>query len=184
MLQWKGIYGIAFAATLTGAAVSTYGFLAHASEFVHGPGEFVNASYDRTASPKAIVYESGAAWGWSYFPLVFLHNGDVAQFRSVDGSDLARIVSGSSQPDPQPIVDAVAPFNDLVLVDVRLRKYQDIRRCDENACPQFRPGAVELALVGSNRLAPGCGRAAIRTLRRPSEGFPARALSGEHDSPR
>ena len=151
LLQWKSVYGIAFAATLTGAVISTYGFLAHASEFVHGPGEFVNALYERAASPKAIVYKSGAALGWSYFPLVFLHNGDVAQYRSVDGSDLARIVSGSSQPDPQRIVDAVAPFNDLVLVDVRLRKYQDIRRCDENACPQFRPGAVELALVGSNR---------------------------------
>lgn len=149
LLQWKSVYGIAFAATLTGAAVSTYGFLAHASEFVHGPGEFVNALYDRTASPKAIVYESGAAWGWSYFPLVFLHNGDVAQFRSVDGSDLARIVSGSSQPDPQRIVDAVAPLNNLVLVDIRLRTYQDIRRCDEDACPQFREGEVEAALEAS-----------------------------------
>jgi len=153
ILHWKGVYGIAFAATAMGAAVSTYGFLVHASEFIHGPGEFVDALYDRADPPKAVIYDSGAAWGWSYFPLVFLHRGAVAQFRPAeDGSELVRIATGASQAGgPQPILAAVEPYQSVVLVGVQLRTYHDIRQCEQGVCPQFQEGEVEAALEKTGR---------------------------------
>jgi hypothetical protein len=150
MRYWNSIYRIAVMATVVGATVSTYTFLVHASEFVHGPGEFVGGLYDRAEAPKAVVYETGAAWGWSYFPLVFCYKGEIAQYRPADGgTELVRIAAGPPPPAPQQILAAVSPYNNLILVNVRLRTYQDIRQCNANACPPFAPGEVEATLIGS-----------------------------------
>jgi hypothetical protein len=149
---WNGAYGIVAAATLAGAALSTYRFLVHDSEFIHGPGAFVGAIYDQAQSPKAVVYESDAAWGWSYFPLVFNHNGEIAQYASTDGgTELYRTVMGPHQRSPRQTLEAVAPYKDLILVDIALRTYRDIRDCNKDACPQFQPGVVEKALTASDR---------------------------------
>ena len=148
----NSICRIAVAATVAGAIVSTYTFLAYASEFVHGPGKFVGARYDQSEFPKAVIYESGAAWIWSYFPLVFSHKGDITQYRPTEsGADLVRIVGGPTLTAPQQTLAAVAPYNRLILVNIRLRTYGDIRRCHANACPLFHPGEVEATLVGSGR---------------------------------
>jgi hypothetical protein len=149
---WNGAYGIVAAATLAGAALSTYTFLVHDSEFIHGPGAFVGAIYDRAQSPKAVVYESDAAWGWSYFPLVFSHNGEIAQYASADGgTELDRTVVGPHQLSTRQTLEAVAPYKDLVLVDIALRNYRDIRDCNKDACPQFQLGVVEKTLTASGR---------------------------------
>ena len=146
---WNGIYGVAAVVAVVGAAVSTFTFLFHASEFIHGPGRFVGAIYDRTLSPKAVIYDTGAQWEWAYFPLEFSHGGAVSQYRFADDGDLVRLLPGSAQPIPQRTIAAVAPYSELVLVDLQLRTYNDIRRCREKACPQFHPGSVEATLIAS-----------------------------------
>jgi hypothetical protein len=147
---WTSVCRTAAVFTVAGAIVSTYLFLAHASEFVHGPGGFVSAVYDRIESPKGVVYETDAAWQWSYFPLVFHYKGNIAQYRPTeDRAALVRIASGPNPRAPQQILDAVAPYNALILVDVRLRTYRDLRRCHANVCPRFSPGKVESTLIDS-----------------------------------
>jgi hypothetical protein len=148
---WSGMYGVTAVAVIAGAALSTCTFFAHAAEFIHGPGRFVGAVYNRLEPPKAIIYESGAAWEWSYFPLVFSYKGEVAQYRFAAGGELVRVVPGPTQPDPQQALAAVATYNDVLLVDIRLRTYKDIRQCNANICPQFIQGPIEAALIGSGR---------------------------------
>jgi hypothetical protein len=148
--HWRIAYGMVAAATLSGAAVSTYTFLVHASEFIHGPLTFVAAAYDRAKAPKAVIYESDAAWEWSYFPLVFSHKGGAIQYIPTDGgTKLDRLVIGPPRATPQRTLEAVAPYSDLILVESRLRTYRDIRECSKNACPKFQPGLIEKALTES-----------------------------------
>lgn len=150
MRHWRITATIPVAALLAGAAISTYTFLANASEFIHGPGEFVNTLYDRLAAPKATVYESGAAWPWSYFPLVFDHKSGLVQYRAAEnGTELLRVVTSAPQPAPQQLLVALAQYNYILLVDVRLRSYRDIRRCHAGSCPQFAQGRIETALLQS-----------------------------------
>ena len=150
--QWNGVYAIVIVMTIAGAACSTYTFLAHASDFIHGPGRFVGALYDRAGPPKAVFYEVDAADGWSYFPLVFSHKGQVPQYRATDGgAQVVRMVSGAIQPAPQATLMAATQYDNLILVDVRLRTYGDIRRClaSTSRCPKFHPGPVHEALITS-----------------------------------
>lgn len=130
--------------------MATYTFLANAPEFIHGPQQFVNTLYDQMQAPKATVYESGAAWAWSYFPLAFDHKGKLAQYRAdEDGGELVRIETSVPAAAPQQLSAALAPYRQILLVDVRLRSYRDIRRCHADACPQFSRGQIETALLQS-----------------------------------
>jgi hypothetical protein len=142
---------VALAALLMGAGISTHTFFVHASMFVHGPQRFVGALYDTTVGPKAIVYETGAAWGWSYIPLQYTHNGEVIQYRTPDdGIGLVRVARrGTEATVAQEIEATVAPYQVLLLTDIRLRSYRDLRQCQKqpNACPDFPSGAIERALI-------------------------------------
>lgn len=142
---------VALGALITGAAISTYSFFVHAPMFVHGPQRFVGALYDTAAGPKAIVYEAGAAWGWSYIPLQYTHNGEVVQYRTADdGNGLVRVGRrGTEATVPQEIEVTVAPYQVLLLTDIRLRSYRDLRQCQNqpSACRDFPSGAIERALI-------------------------------------
>ena len=142
---------VALAALLMGAGISTHTFFVHASMFVHGPQRFVGALYDTTVGPKAIVYETRAAWGWSYIPLQYTHNGEVIQYRTPDdGIGLVRVARrGTEATVAQEIEATVAPYQVLLLADIRLRTYRDLRQCQKqpNACPDFPPGTIERALI-------------------------------------
>jgi hypothetical protein len=142
---------LALGALLVGAAISTYTFFFHASMFVHGPQRFVGALYETAAGPKAIVYETGAAWGWSYVPLQYTHDGEVIQYRTPDdGIGLVRVGRrGAEATAPQEIEATVAPYQVLLLIDIRLRTYRDLRQCQTqpNACPDFPSGTIERALI-------------------------------------
>ena len=145
---------VAVGAMLVGAGISTYLFLLHASMFVHGPQRFAAALYDKAAGPKAIVYEVGAAWGWSYIPLVYSHNGKVVQYRIADdGVALVRAGRSGVGTMVQEIEAAVAPYQVLLLTDIRLRSYRDLRQCQNqpSACPDFPPGVIEGALIGAGK---------------------------------
>jgi len=142
---------VALAALLMGAGISTHIFFVHASMFVHGPQRFVGALYDTSVGPKAIVYETGAAWGWSYIPLQYTHKGEVIQYRTPDdGIGLVRVGRrGTEATVAQEIEATVAPYQVLLLADIRLRTYRDLRQCQKqpNACPDFPPGTIERALI-------------------------------------
>jgi hypothetical protein len=142
------------AALLVGAGVSTYMFLDHARMFVHGPRRFIADSYNKVIGPKAVVYEDGAAWGWSYIPLAYSHKGEVIQYRTTDdGTGLVRAGRIGTEGIVQDIETAVAPYLVLLLTDIRLRTYRDLRQCQNQsrACPDFPLGAIEGALLGTGK---------------------------------
>jgi hypothetical protein len=145
---------VAVSALLIGAAMSTYLFFNHATLFVHGPRRFIGALYDKAAAPKAVVYEAGAGWGWSYVPLQYSHHGEVVQYRvSDDGSGLVRPAPRGSEETVGEIEATVAPYQTLLLTDIRLRSYRDLRQCADrpSACPDFPKGMVERALIGTGK---------------------------------
>jgi len=145
---------VATLALLVGAAISTYLFFDHASLFVHGPNRFIGALYDKAAAPKAIIYEAGAAWGWSYIPLQYTHHGKVVQYRaSDDGVGLVRSAPRGTEPTVQEMEATVAPYQVLLLADVRLRTYRDLRQCLDrpSACPDFPSGRLKGALIGTGK---------------------------------
>ena len=125
---------VAVGALAIGAGISTiYLFFDHASMFVHGPQGFIGALYDKVAAPRAIVYEPGAAWGWSYIPLQYSHHGEVIQYRTQDdGAGLVRAAGGGTAAKAQEIEAAVTPYRVLLLTDIRLRTYRDLRQCQIN----------------------------------------------------
>jgi hypothetical protein len=139
---------LAIAAMLAGAAWSTYIFLGNASVFIHGPERSVGRLYDQAAGKKAIVYEPGAAWGFLYFPLVFTHNNVVAQLR-VPESGNSFVVIGATPPSPQDIDRAVATYDTLLVVDIRLRSYRDVAACLKGACPDFPASTAAAMLTGT-----------------------------------
>jgi hypothetical protein len=143
---------VAVGALLVGAGISNYMFFVHASMFVHGPQRFVGALYDKTIGPKAIVYETGAAWGWSFIPLQFTHHGDVVQYWTPEGGDgLVKAGRLGIKATVEEMEAAVAPYQVLLLTDIRLRTYRDLRQCQNqpSACPDFPSGAIEAALIGT-----------------------------------
>src|SRR5689334_1033134 len=143
---------IAASALLIGAGISTYLFFDHASMFAHGPHRFIGTLYDRAATPKALVYEAGAGWGWVYVPLQYSRRGEVVQYRAPDdGVGLVRAVPRGIQEVVQSTEAAIAPYQVLLLADVRLRTYRDLRQCLASACPEFPEGPIERALIGTGK---------------------------------
>jgi hypothetical protein len=144
----------AVGALLMGAGISTYLFFAHASMFVHGPHRFIGNLYSKIVGPKAIIYEIGSAWGWSYIPLAYSHKAEVVQYRTPDnGAGLVRAGRSGTEGMVQEIEATVIPYQVLLLTDIRLRTYKDLRQCQNqpSACPDFPPGPIEGALVGTGK---------------------------------
>ncbi len=142
---------VAASAMLIGAAFSTHVFLFHAPFFVHGPERFVGAIYDEATSPKAIVYEPEAAWAFSYFPLVFSHDRKIIQLRATDsGNELVRIGDTQRRAAAEELGAALAPYNDVLIVDVKLRTFRDLRMCLNTvaSCP-FADGETAKQLVNT-----------------------------------
>jgi hypothetical protein len=145
---------VALVALFAGAGMSTYMFFGNASLFVHGPQRFMAALYDEAAAPKAILYENGAAWAWSYIPLQYSHEGKVVQYRYLDnGSALVQAGPQGTNAVGQDLDATVAPYRGLLIADVRLRTYRDLRACqyEASACPEFAPSAIEGVLVGTGK---------------------------------
>jgi hypothetical protein len=138
----------AVGATVLGAFVATAFFLLHQPMFVHGPGRFVSLIFDQEGT-KAIIYEAGAAWGFTYFPLVFSHGGQISQYReSADPVELIKIEAGgadSSKIAVQDIDSTLANYEHLFVVDTRLRTYRELRKCVQVklSCPSFGRGVAE-----------------------------------------
>ena len=146
----------AIGAMLIGAASATQMFFTHASMFVHGPQRLVGEIYDGIPGSKAIIYKDGDQWWlFSYFPLVFTHKGEIAQYRATtDGGALVQMGGGAdSQRSARDVASTVAPYNHLLVVDVQLRTVRDMREClyRTDRCPSFAQGSVETILVRSGR---------------------------------
>ena len=153
---------VAIAMMVLGSAQATAMFLSNASMFAHGPNRFIGTLYDSTQGPKAIVYEAGAYWKFGYFPLVFSHRNEIDQYRAIKGDELLRIErgdglfgveSGPNDAVARPIQTAVAPYKTLLVVNVQLRSYRDVRHCQNGGveCRHFTAGTVELALAKSGQ---------------------------------
>jgi hypothetical protein len=149
---------VAIAMMVIGSALATLLFLLNANMFVHGPHRFVGALYDSVKGPKALVYEAEAYWKFGYFPLVFSYKNEIAQYRAITGDTLLRIERGdglfgveaaATNAVAQPIQAAVAPYRTLLIVDLQLRSYRDIRQCRTGSieCRQLTSGGVESALT-------------------------------------
>jgi hypothetical protein len=141
---------VSVGALLVGAGISTWMFFVHASMFVHGPQRFISALYDTSVGPKAIIYEIGAAWGWSYIPLQYTHHGEIIQYRISDHEGaLVRAGRLDTKAMVQEIEAAVAPYQVLLLADIRLRNYRDLRQCQNqpSECPDFPAGGIERTLI-------------------------------------
>jgi hypothetical protein len=152
--DWAGRF-TAIGLTIVGASASTLLFLDKPSLFIHGPQRFVGGLYDHAIEPKAIVYESEASWPSSYFPLVFSHRNKIIQFRALDdGSRVLRIGSdAASDQAPQDSETALAPYKHLIVVDIRLRNYRDIRVCQDanGACQPMSGGDIVRTLIQTRR---------------------------------
>lgn len=146
---------VAVGVLMVGAVAATYLFLNHASMFVHGPQGFVGALYDKAKAPRAIIYEPGSAWGWSFIPLQYSRHGEAIQYRAQDdGTGIVQAAGGrGAVPPAQDLQAAVAPYRVLLLTDIRLRTYRDLRQCQNqpSACAEFPPGAIEAALIGTGK---------------------------------
>jgi hypothetical protein len=145
---------VATGALLAGAGISIYLFFENASLFVHGPQRFISAIYDKTVGPKAIVYEKGAGWVWSYLPLHYSHHGEVVEYWAPDSADrLARAGRRGTEAAVQEVDAALAPYRVLLLVDIRLRTYRDLRQClsQPGACPDFSSDAIERELIDAGK---------------------------------
>jgi hypothetical protein len=145
---------VATGALLAGAGISIYLFFENASLFVHGPHRFISAIYDKAVGPKAIVYENGAAWVWSYLPLHYTHHGEVVQYWAPNsGGGLVRAGPRGTEGAVQEVEATLAPYHVLLLVDIRLRTYRDLRQClnQPGACADFPSGAIERALIDSGK---------------------------------
>jgi len=145
---------LAAGAVMLGAGMSTFGFLSHAGEFVHGPHRFIAALYDKAAGPKAIVYDNGALWGWSFVPLQYSHHGKVVQYRTTkDGRGLVRAGGRDAKATIQDMQSTIAAYRVLLLTDIRTRSYRDLRQCQNQpaACPGFPSSALAAALTGTGQ---------------------------------
>gem|GEM_PF-2346125 len=151
---------VAIGMMVLGSVHATFILLSDSSMFVHGPNRFVGALYDSAEGPKAIVYEADALWKFSYFPLVFSHRSEIVQYRAAaNGDGVLRIERGDglfgaernpSLPAAQSIDAAVAPYKTLLIINVQLQTFRDIRQCRNSsaACGRVKTGAVESALTG------------------------------------
>jgi hypothetical protein len=145
-----------------GSAQATWLFLSNANMFVHGPNRFVGTLYASAKGPKAIVYEAGTYWKFGYFPLVFSYRNEIDQYRAAKGDELIRIErgdglfgveSGANIAIAQPLQTAVTSYKTLLIVDIQLRSYKDVRQCQSGAveCRRLTAGAVEATLLKSGQ---------------------------------
>src|SRR5262249_45007881 len=141
---------VAIGAMVLGCAQATSMFLSNAAMFVHGPNRFVGALYDSAENPKAIVYEAGAYWKFPYYPLVFSHRNEIDQYRAADnGEGLFRVDRALDHSVVRPIESVVAPYKILLVVNLKLRSYRDLRDCQNGGaeCHSLSSGPIEVVLT-------------------------------------
>jgi len=66
---------------------------------------------------------------------------------------LVRAGPSGTETMAQEIEATVAPYQVLLLADIRLRTYRELRQClnEPGECPDSPPGAIERALVGTGK---------------------------------
>jgi hypothetical protein len=150
-LWWDVGRRLAAGALVGGAALSTYVFFSRSSEFIHGPRQFVLSLYENAESPKAIIYEPTTDWPFIYFPIFFNTDGRADQY-SIINNNIGMIENDGVMRDKiDQISTTVANYRVIFLININLRTYIDIRRCndDQKMCPQFSPSEVYKKLINS-----------------------------------
>ena len=138
----------AITALLIGAGIATAVFLIHAPWFIHGPQRTIAAVRAASPTPTAILYTDPETYAVGYFPMVYQTHGAAPQW-------LARAYGLVRLPDdgtsPTLPLTALAPYRSLVVVDIRMRHYADLRDCLHGRCPVFPPAPLVDDLVRSGR---------------------------------
>jgi hypothetical protein len=155
-LWWEGAgRTVATSAMLIGAALSAFVFFADSQAFMHGPGRFMTSLYDKETAPKAIIYPADAEWGFAYYPLIFRRGDQTDQYAAArDEISLNRIKKDRHGPlTLLETVTTAAQYKVIFIVDLKLRSYADIRRCENNinTCPQFEPRNLKKILIESGQ---------------------------------
>ncbi len=137
---------VAAGALLTGAAIATGVFLVEAPWFVHGPHRVIETAREHSPPSTAIVYAEPVTFAYGYFPMVYQSGGRLPQWL-----DTANGVARLTDAGMSSIVatSALAPYQGLVVVDIRARHYTDLRDCLDDRCPDFAAAPLVGQLVRS-----------------------------------
>ncbi|MDQ2763214.1 MAG: hypothetical protein M3Y22_06885, partial [Pseudomonadota bacterium] len=132
----------AVAALVLGATLSTAIFLAHADWYTHGPARQI--ARINPATPR--VYADAGTYGYGYFPSVYLSHGRAAQWLA-EGRGVRRLPDSNDQ-GVEPLT-ILSRNREVVIVDIRLRRYSDLGQCLRGACPPFERAPVLDAMLAS-----------------------------------
>jgi hypothetical protein len=132
-----------------GASIIVIQMLAHAPLFVHGPRRFVLFELQKAQVPAAILYEGGSDWGYSQIPVHFATQGGVPQYVDHGAKGVTRPVIGASETGPQPLQEAAARYSTLLVVQVKARRFGELKACLNGNCPDMpRFDAAERLIAG------------------------------------
>lgn len=139
----------ALALAVLGTGVASTLVAARPTLFIHGPGGFLAREY-RAAQADRLIYERDAQWGYGYFPLRFAGKGSIEQWRGIDAR-VALIGEGGDPNLPSvPLGDAVATANRVVVANIRLDTYRELRRYLHGEATGIAPGPVARALASDS----------------------------------
>lgn len=134
---------LAVAALILGATVSTAIFLARADWYVHGPARAIAAARQGLPANTPIVYIGSDTYAYGYFPTVYLTQRRANQWLAEDGG-VRRLPDGAVQP-----WTALSHYPNVVVVEIRPRRYSDLGQCLRGTCPPFDP-SPEIGALTSN----------------------------------
>src|SRR5262249_56114378 len=79
--------------------------------------------------------------------------GGVKEGAGDEGGGVGRAGRRGVETMVQEIEAAVAPYQVLLVTDIQLRSYRDLRQCQNqpSACPDFPPGVIEGALIRAGK---------------------------------
>jgi hypothetical protein len=121
----------AIVALVLGALVSTAVFLVRADWYVHGPARAIAAVAGRLPADTPIVYIGRETYAYGYFPTVYRTAGHAGQWLAEEGG-VRRLPDGTVQP-----WNTLSRYPNLIVVDIRLRRYSDLGQCLTGTCPAF-----------------------------------------------
>src|SRR5262249_6401925 len=135
----RGGRPLAICATFAGALFSTGFFFLHVTMFTHGPGHVMTGLLHQAAESKAIIHENDATFGFTYFPLIFRGVSAAQYYVMAPPLRLLRINQTNENGEivPAQIISELDNYQELIVVDTRLRTYRDLRACwlGNQSCP-------------------------------------------------
>lgn len=124
--RWRGLALAASAVLIVSLILSQALFLHRERWFIHGPERVVVDEIRRQRGPTAIVYD-GADWAWLYFPLIYRFGPGFPQYVRDAAGALHRLGTDGNPRTPALSSREVDRFRHIILADVELKTYSDLR---------------------------------------------------------